>query len=260
MINLLFTFIFGAVFGSFLNVCIYRIPRKISLVKPASFCPNCGIHIPWYFNIPILSYLILKGKCHHCQQPISVQYPIVEVLTAIITLVSYVKFGLSGKFVFYTIFAYFLLVISLIDLSTRLIYNRLLAVLISVGVILNVIFHVISWKNALFGMVIGVFLMFLFASIGYLLFRKESLGMGDIKFVGVAGFFLGWKLIAVAIFAGFFLAFLFILLLMVFRKIRMGMYIPMGPFLSLAILIFVYWGSTILQLYWAWVTHSGKLF
>jgi len=260
MMIAIITFFFGTVFGSFLNVCIYRLPRKISLITPGSFCPKCGTHIPWYFNIPIISYIILRGECHYCQQPISIRYPIIELLTALVTLVSYFKFGISGEFVFYTVFAYFLIVISFIDLSTQMIYNKLLVLLLVVGVILNFIFDIIPWQEALLGVISGMVLMLLFALIGYVLFRKESLGMGDVKFAGVAGFFLGWKLIGVAIFVGFFLAFIFILLLMFSKRISMGVYIPMGPFLVLSILIFVYWGSSILQLYLNWVIKNGALF
>lgn len=249
-------FTFGAVMGSFLNVCIYRIPRKISLLNPGSFCPQCGIHIPFYYNIPLVSFLWLKGRCHRCHQRISVRYPVIELLAAMLTSLSYHKFGFSASFFFYTGFIYSLMAISFIDWSTRLIPNKLLVWTLAYGIVLNGVFRIVPWGEAVAGLIVGTGLMLVFAFLGYGIFRKESLGMGDVKFAGVAGFFLGWKVILFAVFSGFFLAFLFVVPLMASKKLRAGEYIPLGPFIAIAFIMFVYWGSTFMNWYWQFVLQG----
>lgn len=247
----------GAVFGSFLNVCIYRIPRKISLVKPASFCPHCRTRIPFYHNIPLLSYLILKGRCHSCKKSISFRYPVVEGIAALFTLLTYLKFGLTPAFLFYTVFIYFLIAIGFIDLSTKMIYNQWLIYMFAAGIILNVVLDVMPWIQAGIGFLAGGGIMLFFALLGQLLFKKESLGMGDVKFAAIAGFFLGWKLILFALFFGFVIAFAGMMILVPMGKIRFGEYLPLGPFLVLALIIFVYWGSSFVNWYWNFFSPAG---
>lgn len=243
-------FIFGTVIGSFLNVCIHRIPRKMSVVSPRSFCPNCNAHIPLYHNIPVFSYLWLRGKCFNCQSGISIGYPIVEILTGILTVFTYAQFGFSPEFIFYAVFVYFLIVISFIDLATKLILNKLLILLLLTGVLMNLLFKVISWNEALIGFLCGGALMVLIALLGKLIFHKESLGMGDIKFAAVAGFFLGWKMILIATFLGFIISLPVLLTMMLLGKIRLGDYVPLGPFLAVAMITLIYWGNEILIWYW----------
>lgn len=244
-------FIFGLVIGSFLNVCIYRLPRRISLVKPDSFCPACGHRIPYYYNIPVISYLFLKGKCAYCDNPISPRYILVELLTGILSLAVYWKFGLSPAFGFYLILVYFLIVISFIDLTTQLIYNRVLIYLFLFGVVYNLFLPVVDWRSALAGVLAGGGSLMFFAMLGQLLFRKESMGMGDVKFAAVLGFFLGWKLILLALFSGFVYAVIGIILIKLIRKYPKAEYIPMAPFLTIGVLTFVFWGSRIWEWYWS---------
>ncbi len=244
-------FIFGTVIGSFLNVCIYRIPKNISLVRPGSFCPNCGTHIPFYHNIPLLSYLILRGRCHACQHPISIRYFIVELFTGLLTVVTYHKFGLTPSFVFYMIFIYFLVVISFIDLSTQLIFNRMLGYLLAFGILFNLIFNVRPWSEAIPGFLAGGGSLLFFAILGKALFKKESMGMGDVKFAAVLGFFLGWKMVLLALLVGFMYAILAFLFLAISGKNRLQDYLPMAPFFTVGSVTFVYWGSTLLQWYWS---------
>lgn len=243
-------FILGTVLGSFLNVCIYRIPRKISLVKPDSFCPKCGIRIPMYLNIPLLSYLLLKGRCRRCQERIPIQYPLVELLGGFLTLFTYLKFGLTPSFLFYAAFFYFLIVISFIDLERKLILNKVLVWMLAAGLGLNLVFHILPYQQSLLGFLAGGGLMLLFAFLGNLMFRKESMGMGDVKFAAVAGIFLGWKMIMVALFCGFLIAFLILISMMALQKTSVGEYIPLGPFLAMGLIIFVFWGNQLMNWYW----------
>ncbi len=243
-------FVFGAIIGSFLNVCIFRIPRNISLIRPGSFCPNCGSHIPIYYNIPVVSYVALKGRCHYCYQPIPLRYFIVEVLTGLLTVATYWKFGLTPAFFFYVVLIYFLIVISFIDLATQLIYNKLLVYLMGFGVIFNLLYGVRPWQDALIGFLAGGVAMFSFAVLGRMLFHKESMGMGDVKFAAVLGFFLGWKMVLLALFFGYLYAMLAFLFLAISGKARMQDYLPMAPFFTFGSLTFVYWGPKILQWYW----------
>ncbi len=246
----LILFAFGAIIGSFLNVCIFRIPRNISLIRPGSFCPNCGTHIPFYYNIPVVSYITLKGRCHYCYQPIPLRYFIVEVLTGLLTVVTYMKFGLTPSFFFYVVLIYFLIVISFIDLATQLIYNKLLMYLLFFGVVFNLFVQVRPWSEAVIGFFAGGASMLMFAALGRFLFRKESMGMGDVKLAAVLGFFLGWKMVLLALFFGYLYAMLAFAFLAVSGKARMQEYLPMAPFFTFGSLTFVYWGPKILQWYW----------
>ncbi len=246
----LILFLLGAVIGSFLNVCIYRLPRHISLVRPGSFCPDCGVHIPFYHKIPVLSYLFLRGQCHSCGKSISFQYFAVELLSSVLTVLSYSKFGPSAAFVFYTVFIYFLIVISFIDLSTQLIHNRILLYLLSFGVFFNLLFYVKTWESVLLGFFAGGASLLFFALLGQVLFRKESMGMGDIKFAAVLGFFMGWKMVLLALFVGFIYAFLTMIVLSAARRHRIAGYVPMAPFLTIGTLTFIYWGPALIQWYW----------
>jgi len=246
----LILFIFGAVIGSFLNVCIYRIPRSISLVRPGSFCPNCGVHIPFYHNIPLLSYALLKGQCAVCHQAIGNRYWVVELFSGLITVLTYAKFGLYPAFFFYIVFIYFLIVISFIDLATQLIYNRLLIYLLIFGVGFNAAFAVRPWIETGLGVIAGGCSLLFFAVLGKMLFRKDSMGMGDIKLAAVLGFFLGWKMVLLALLVGFIYAMVAAVLLSLAGRNRLQEYLPVAPFLAIGSLTFVYWGPALLQWYW----------
>lgn len=245
----IFLFIAGASIGSFINVCIYRIPQNFSIVRPGSYCPECKSEIAFYHNIPLISYLLLRGKCVSCGVSISLRYPIIELLTGIITIFTYYKFGFSYEFLFYLNFIYFAILIAVIDYYTQKIYNSVIAALWFSGILLNLAFPVIDWSLALFGIFAGGSVMFLIAILGKVLFKKESMGMGDVKFSAAAGFFLGWKMVLISIYFGFILALLAIIILKIGNKIKSGNYIPFGPFIAAGLIIFVFFGNTIIGLY-----------
>ena len=242
-------FIVGAALGSFLNVCIHRLPQKKSLVFPGSSCPECNTSIKPYHNIPVLSYLLLRGRCAYCGARISLRYPIIELLTPLIALFLFWRFGLSAELVYYTYFYLFLIVISFIDLDTYLILNKVLIAFFVGGVILNFWLNVVPWKTALLGAVSGGGVLFLFALFGQWYFKKESMGMGDVKFATVLGFFLGWKLVLLSLYTGYLFAFIYIIILKIKKKQPTTEYIPMGPFFSLASIVWLSWWKELLDLY-----------
>jgi leader peptidase (prepilin peptidase)/N-methyltransferase len=249
MLEILLLFILGSIIGSFLNVCIYRLPVNLSLWKPRSFCPHCKKRIALWNNIPIISYLLLKGKCAHCKSSISVQYVLVEVLTGIITVLSYEYYALSNMFIIYSVFMYFLIVIGFIDLKTRLIYNRVLVSLLLFAIIAQTVSPFTQWPNALLGILTGGGAMLLVSLLGKVLLKKESLGMGDVKLAAVAGFFLGWQNILIAVYTGFVFALITMMVINSIKRTRIVGYIPLGPFLALGIITFIFWGQDIVQIY-----------
>ena len=251
----LWVFGLGLVIGSFLNVCIHRIPEGISIVWPASKCAYCSKRIVWYDNIPVLSYLFLRGKCRHCQRKISAQYPIVEFLTGIVFLLLFrsvlmVSSGTTCVYVFFIVFCCLLIVGSFVDLRLHIIPNEITytgLILAPIASILCVGLHDLSgslrffvdsgnqWIASLLASLIGIFvsggLIFLCGVFGKLVFRKDAMGFGDVKLMGVIGGFLGWKLAVATFFLAPFFGLLFGLPRLISKK---GNVIPYGPFLSLA--------------------------
>jgi len=254
----LWVFGLGLVIGSFLNVCIYRIPENISLLWPASTCVNCSKRIVWYDNIPVLSYLFLRGKCRHCQHKISALYPIIEIITGIVFLLLFnsvliLQGGLISAYIFYLIFCCLLIVGSFVDLEFYIIPNEITytgLILAPIAGLLCTGFHnlnstlgyfdnsanqlIASLQASMLGIFVSGGMIFLCGVIGKLILRKDAMGFGDVKLMGVIGGFLGWKLGV----ATFFLAPFFGLLFAIPRLIsKKGKMIPYGPFLSLAAFI-----------------------
>lgn len=242
-------FLVGLVVGSFLNVCIVRIPEGKNIFWGRSKCPHCGHVIPWYDNIPLLSFILLRGRCRYCKQKISVLYPVVELITAIVTLALFKKYGVSYSFLYYVVFAYFLIVLGIIDFKTKLLLNRILLPMLIAGLMINVIGQIVPFKDALIGAVLGGAAMWLIAVLGTKIFNKEALGMGDVKLAFVAGFFLGWKHILIALYLGFIFAFVTIIVLWLIYRKDIPKLIPMGPFLAIGFLIYLFYGQELIQWY-----------
>ena len=240
---LVFAALFGLIFGSFLNVCIYRIPREKSLAWPPSSCPGCGARIKWYDNIPVLSYLFLLGKCRNCKSPISIQYPVVELITGALTLLFVWHLGLT-VWTFVTLAAvYALVVLSGIDFHFMIIPDRCSLGLIVLGLACawtNPNFSGVWWQKellSLLGAGVGLFGVMAIAFIGTWLFKKEALGGGDVKLMGGVGALIGWEgVITTLVFASFF-GLVYAVFLMIFKGKKGGDAIPFGPFLSLGALI-----------------------
>ncbi|MFH1837570.1 MAG: prepilin peptidase [Candidatus Omnitrophota bacterium] len=243
--------IFGAIIGSFLNVCIYRLPLNKSIVGPRSFCPFCEKTIRWYDNVPLLSYIVLRGKCRRCSNPIAFRYFIVEGLTALLSAVLFYYFSLTAAFFVYWLFASSLMIVTFIDIEYQEIPDEISIPGIFVGIALVTFFkldasgqHVPALINSALGVLAGGGSMFLLGMIGELIFRKEALGGGDVKLMAMIGAFLGWKLVLLT----FFMAPIFGSIVGIFLKIKFKReIIAYGPYLSLAAIISLVCGDKILR-------------
>src|SRR4030042_3107135 len=223
----------GLILGSFFNVCIYRLPRKISVICPGSFCPSCRKTLAWWQNVPIVSFLILKGRCFYCHEKISYRYPLVEFITTIVTLSLLFHFHNTGTFLFYFLFFSGMIVIGGIDMFHQRIPNTLIITLLIMGIILNYLFKLNSWSQALAGILLAIlFTLILRWSTTYF-FRKESLGLGDIKLSALLGFYLGFELFLISLFIGSLFGIIFQLYN---RRYHQGLrmtQIPLAPFLGI---------------------------
>jgi len=241
-------FIIGLVIGSFSNVCIYRLPRNESLVRPGSHCPQCSKPIPFYDNIPIISYLLLKGKCRYCGQSIPPQYPIVELATGLFYLALYLFYGLQPIAIVYMLLCTLLIIISFIDLRERIIPDVLSVPFIIIGFAFSFFLRNINPLDSLLGILAGGGSLLLIAIVGSKLFKKEAMGGGDIKLAAMLGAFLGWQLTLLSLFLGFFLGSVIGVLIMVTSKNKNDV-IPFGPFIALGAMISMFWGRTIIHWY-----------
>lgn len=271
MLEKILMVVLGSCVGSFLNVCIYRLPKDMSIVGPRSFCPHCKQLIRWYDNIPILSYFILRGKCRACNAAISLRYPFVELVTAVIFFVLYAHFGLCWNLIKYLFFFCFLIVVSFIDIDYHAIPAYLCFVAIAVGLFFDIRATIVYLKTgmsldlkllpifrSLKALLFGLGFTYLFKLFGdifiniYLAFRKkesiegekESLGLGDVDFMGVVGVFLGLKAVIFVFFLAPFFALLYSVVAMVFKKSHL---IPYLPYLSLASVAMFFWGNHIIR-------------
>ena len=239
----------GVIVGSFLNVCIYRLPRDISMWRPRrSFCPACQHLISWWQNIPLMSYLLLRGRCQNCDAGIPWRYPLVEVLTPTIALLICLKFGLQPKMILYTVFFWALLVISFIDAEFRRIPTPILIFLLATGIILNIAWAIFPYATLVTGLLYGFTLLWLIRLIGNLLTGVESMGWGDIKLCAVLGFYLGWQGMTATLFFASFIAILIYYGAQLFGR-TLNQRIPFAPFLSIGAFITVFWGDVMWAAY-----------
>ncbi|MEW6087497.1 MAG: prepilin peptidase [bacterium] len=241
----LIIFIFGLCIGSFLNVCICRFIEDESVIFPASHCPECKKNLRWFDNVPIISFLLLGGKCRYCLGRISLQYPAVEFLTGIIFWYIYVKWGFSRELFMYVFLTSMLLVIGFIDARTTLIPDIITVPGIITGLVLNLVFAFIdksflNFFDAFLGMVLGlgVFGFIVFASRG-------GMGIGDIKLAGLIGVFLGLKNAFLTVLLSFIIGGFIGIILLVFKIKKRRDEIPFGPYLATASVISIFWGETI---------------
>lgn len=239
----------GTVLGSFLNVCIYRLPRKESIVKPASRCPHCGERIKIWDNIPLLSYILLGGRCRYCNARISPRYPIVELVTGFVLSALFFTYGWSLLFFHYALLSLLLIVVSFIDVEHKLILNVITVPGIVIGWSLIVFFRPISLSDSLTGLVIGAGSLWMVAVFGKLIFHKESMGAGDIKLAAMIGIFLGWKATTVSLFLAFLVAALFGTSCIFSGKAKRDSAIPFGPFISVGVFVFIFFGDDIVNAY-----------
>ena len=245
-----FIFIIGACIGSFLNVCIYRIPENNSIITPGSFCPACKKGIPFYCNIPVLSYLFLKGRCKFCHEPISIRYPLIEILAGMFAVVLFYKFGIGQVMVYWFIFTSVLITISFIDIDHQIIPDVISLPGILVFASSFYFLPEMTLKNTLLGIVAGGGSLYAVAFLYYLLKKQEGMGGGDIKLLAMIGAAIGIKGVFFTIFAGSLLGTFFGLLIMIYTKIADSkLKIPFGPFLSMGAILYIFFGEQLILWY-----------
>ncbi len=251
-LELVFIAVIGLLTGSFLNVCIYRIPRGESIVFPASRCPSCQKPIRAWDNVPVLSFLILRGKCRACKSSISMRYPMVEALNAALYVLVYLRFGTGWHLPVLLAFVSSLVIITFIDLDFQIIPDSISLPWIVIGIIAGATVlpdpflraEPLGWANSLIGAVAGpgLFLLIVIASRG-------GMGMGDVKMMGMVGAVLGWKAVLLTAFAGSVTGALAGLALVVLKGGGRKTKVPFGPFLALGALISLLVGQEIFKWY-----------
>ena len=247
--NLTFSFIFGTFVGSFLNVCIFRLPAHQSVVTPSSHCLSCKHPIAFYDNIPLISFIILRGKCRKCKAAISYQYPLVELLSGFLSLIFVIKCGfLSLDYFVYFLFSAALLVITVIDIQHQIIPDIISLPGIAVGLVISFFVPHLTFLDSLIGAVAGGGILLLVAGGYYLFTKREGMGLGDVKLLAMMGAFLGWKSILFIIMVASFSGTLVGITVMLLQKRDRRYAIPFGPFLSLGALSYLLYGRAII--YW----------
>jgi leader peptidase (prepilin peptidase)/N-methyltransferase len=249
-------FVFGAILGSFANVIIYRVPRGESVVRPPSACPACGTRIRFWDNVPILSYLVLRGRCRDCGARISPRYLVVELLSAAIPLILYLRFGLGRELAVYWPLSYVLLVLSFIDLHERILPDKVTLPGIAVGLIVAPLTGLTTLPASLIGAAAGGGALYLIAIAGTAVFGKESMGGGDIKLAAMLGAFLGWQSVIVFLFIAFFVGAVVGVAVLAARRSEADHTIPFGPFIALGAFLTMAWGNAIVQ--WYLTTLGGR--
>jgi len=245
----LISIIFGALVGSFLNVCIFRLPNEESIIWPGSHCPHCKNAIKFYDNIPVVSYFLLRGKCRYCKGSISLQYPLVEGITALSSLFLIIKFGPSLSYLFYFAFVAALIVITVIDLYHQIIPDVISLPGIGMGLLASLLIPQITLFNSLIGILLGGGSLFIVATFYQWLFKREGMGGGDIKLLAMIGAFLGWKAVLLTILLSSLIGSVTGILMMVVKGKDFKYAIPFGPFLSLGAVISLFYGEEIVRWY-----------
>jgi leader peptidase (prepilin peptidase)/N-methyltransferase len=241
--------IFGALIGSFLNVCISRLPKGESIITPGSHCPHCGHPINFYDNIPLISYLLLGGKCRHCKRSISAQYPLVEGVTAVSSLLLFLKYGVSFSYLFYFAFVAALITVTVIDLYHQIIPDVISIPGIVVGLLGALIIPHITFLHSLMGVLLGGGSLFLVATVYQWLFKREGMGGGDVKLLAMIGAFLGWDGVILTILLSSLVGSMTGVIIMVAKGKDLKYAIPFGPFLSLGAVIALFCKGGILSWY-----------
>ncbi|MDF2840409.1 MAG: peptidase [Clostridia bacterium] len=237
-------FVLGLSIGSFLNVCIYRIPEKKSIAFPASHCPTCEHSLNAIDLIPIVGYLINKGKCKYCGVKISIQYPMVELLTGILFLLLFHKFFITMEFIKYIVLVSLLIIITFVDIERQEIPDELILFGLVAGLLFNIYNIKTDMVPGIIGFILGggVFLIIAMVTNG-------AMGGGDIKLMAVLGLFFGWKLIIMIALISFVIGAVVSLILIAAKVKSRKDFIPFGPFISIAALLVIFYGTQIIQFY-----------
>ena len=238
--------IFGLVIGSFLNVCICRIANEESIAFPPSHCTNCGYELKAKDLIPVLSYIFLGGKCRSCKEKICIQYPIVEILNAILYIAIYLKFGFTLNLFKFCLFASLLIVIGFIDFKTKYVYNSTVVF----GVVSGILFAVLEWmetKSIPWNYIAGAFIGF--GIIYLIVILTRGMGEGDIDIALICGLFLGIKGILVTLFLAIILGGIVATIILIFKLKERKAEIAFGPYLAIGGIIACLYGSRLIDIY-----------
>jgi leader peptidase (prepilin peptidase)/N-methyltransferase len=237
-------FVLGLSIGSFLNVCIYRIPEKKSIAFPASHCPTCEHSLNAIDLFPIVGYLINRGKCKYCGVKISIQYPMVELLTGILFLLLFHKFFITMEFLKYIVLVSLLIIITFVDIERQEIPDELILFGLVAGLLFNIYNIKTDMVPGIIGFILGggVFLIIAMVTNG-------AMGGGDIKLMAVLGLFFGWKLIIMIALISFVIGAVVSLILIAAKVKSRKDFIPFGPFISIAALLVIFYGTQIIQFY-----------
>lgn len=245
-----FSAVLGAIIGSFLNVVILRLPREgASIAFPASHCPGCQAPIAWYDNIPILSFLVLRARCRHCDMSISWQYPLVEAAMALLAVALFRQFGPTWAFGIYFVFCAALLAIFVIDLHHQIIPDVISLPGIVLGFAASFLNPMVNWHHSAIGILVGGGILYLIAAGYYLFTKREGMGGGDIKLLAMIGAFLGWQALPFVVFASSILGSLIGIGAMLKQKKGGKTVIPYGPFLAVAAVLYLFFQPEISRLF-----------
>lgn len=232
--------ILGLIFGSFANVCIYRMPRNMSVIKPNSHCTSCNAFIKWYDNIPILSYIFLKGKCRKCKSKIPIKYPLVEFSCGVLFVSMYYLYGFVFMLIPFCLLVFSLLVTTIIDFEFKIIPDEISFMLMIVGFATSFfnlnLGETVGQRvlHSFLGFLVGGGSLFVIAVIGKLIFKKDAMGGGDIKVMAGIGTFIGWDKALFAIFVASLFGSIVGIILIIYKKIERKQEIPFGPYLAVS--------------------------
>jgi len=247
----IFAFLFGSLVGSFLNVCIHRLPREESIVFPSSHCPACQVPIRPWDNIPILSFLLLHGRCRACGQPIAWRYPLVEGLTALLFAATVSRFGVTPLAATLLVFVAALTVITFIDLDHQIIPNIITLPGIPLGLLASLVVGGPPLLDRIIGALAGAGFLYLVLFYGSAFYGQDAMGEGDLNLIAMVGAFLGWRGVVVTILVGCLSGSTIGLALIGLGRLRRREHIPFGPFLGLGALVALFFGDRLVALYLA---------
>ena len=242
----IFILIIGLCIGSFLNVCIYRIPREESITFPPSHCTSCGYDLKVTQLIPVVSYLFLKGRCRKCKKKISIKYPLVETLNGVLYLLMFLKFGLSINFIFYSLLVSLLIVISFIDLECKYIYSSTIilgCILAFIYILMGLYAKDANIVNNILGGVIGYLIIYLIVII------TKGMGQGDAEIAGLCGLFIGIQGISVSLFIAIVLGGLVASIILLFKLKDKKSEIAFGPYITIGAIMYILMGKELVSFY-----------
>jgi len=228
--------IIGMVIGSFLNVCIYRIPKGESIVFPPSHCFHCQHKLAVWDLVPLISYVILKGRCKYCREKIALQYPAVELLVGVLFMLNYHKYGFRLECIIYMFLICLLVVVSFIDINDMVIPNKFNIIIAVIGLVNLLLVRNITIFDSLGGALVGGAMLLLIGKVGGYITQKDAMGGGDLKLLAACGFYIGIKNTLLALMLAFNYAAIIVLILLFTKKLKRNQNIPFGPFISAGVL------------------------